>query len=111
MHQLNEKASDDLLNESNTGDFNGDTTTNGSSSTTDNGSNNNESNLLNKLYDELMDCVSTARGLDGAVSLGFIEATINNLAILWGEFRNAYLSERAPERKFSSAIHVFWKSQ
>lgn len=70
-----------------------------SSTTIAHSSDNRESNLLHILYNELMDCVSTARGLDGMISLGSIRATVNNLVTSWGKFENTYLSERSSGRK------------
>lgn len=58
-----------------------------------------ELNLLNILYNELMDCMAAARDLDGATSYGFIEATMNNLNAVWTEFRSEYLRERAGNGK------------
>lgn len=57
-----------------------------------------DSNLLNILYNDLMDCMAAVKDLNEAASFGFIEASMNNLNIVWAEFRSAYLKERSAKR-------------
>lgn len=57
-----------------------------------------EQSLLNILYNELMDCIAAARGLNDDTSNGFIEANKNNLNAIWNEFRSSYLRERATNK-------------
>lgn len=65
-----------------------------------------EGGLLNILYNEIMDCLASAMNLDGAVSLGFIEATIGNLNTVWSEFRAAYLKQKSINGKIDFSYPI-----
>lgn len=73
----------------------------------------NESNLLKILYNELMDCLASARNLDGATSFGYIEATIKNMNFVWTEFRAAYLQQRTANTtmdfSYSAVLNKYMK--
>lgn len=49
-----------------------------------------EPNLLNILYEALMDCIAAAKFACCGASNGFITASLENLNSLWIEFRTAY---------------------
>lgn len=58
-----------------------------------------ETNLLTILYNELMDCMAAVKYFDHNQSNGFIRASLNNLTVIWTEFRSVYLQEKSSGRK------------